>query len=83
MRPDIVAEMERRLLNWVDDRLGDRLDPIVEVLEFGLPAVHRLERVIAEDAADAAEAALRDDLAHMDDSVAGGLSSSIAARRTE
>ena len=81
MRPDIVAQMERRLLNWVDERLGDRPDPMVEVLELGLPAVDRLEQVIAEDAA---EAALREDFDHTDGSVPGGrLSSTFAGRRTE
>ena len=49
-RPEVVADMERRLLRWVDDRRGDRPDPMMEVLEMGLPAVNRLEGVIAEDA---------------------------------
>ncbi len=50
-RPDVVAQMERRLLRWLGDRLQDRPDPMLEVLEIGLPAVNRLEGVIAEDAA--------------------------------
>ncbi len=54
-RPDVLADMERRLLRWLDDRLGPRTDPMLEVLEFGLPAVQRLEDVIAEDAATGAE----------------------------
>jgi arylsulfatase len=49
VRPDVVADMERRLHRWVDERLGDRPDPMTEVIEVGLPAVHRLEGVIAED----------------------------------
>ena len=49
-RPEVVADMERRLLRWVDDRRGSRPDPMMEVLEMGLPAVNRLEGVIAEDA---------------------------------
>ena len=50
VRLDIVAEMEARLVGWVDERLGDRPDPMIEVLELGLPAVNRLQRVIAEEA---------------------------------
>lgn len=53
-RPDVVAEMDSRLRGWVDERLGDRPDPMLEVLEVGLPAVRRLEDVIDEDARAAA-----------------------------
>ncbi len=54
LRPDIAADLERRLLTWIDERLGDRPDPMVEVVEVGLPAVHRLEGIIAEEAEAAA-----------------------------
>ncbi len=50
LRPDVVADMDRLLLRFVDERLGDRPDPMAEVLKVGLPAVNRLEAVIAEDA---------------------------------
>jgi arylsulfatase len=50
LRPDVVADMDRRLVRWVDERLGGRPDPMCEVLEVGLPAVNRLAGVIAEDA---------------------------------
>ena len=45
--PDIVAELDSRLRAWVGDQLGGRPDPMVEVLDAGLPAVARLHDVIA------------------------------------
>jgi arylsulfatase A-like enzyme len=50
LRPDVVGDLEDRLLRWVDAQLGNRPDPMVEVLKTGLPAVLRLEGLIAEDA---------------------------------
>jgi arylsulfatase A-like enzyme len=79
-QPEVVRDLQRRLQTWVDERLGARADPIAQVLEFGLPAVQRLEGVIAEDAASA----LRIELGQMDQPHTNGRQpSSILARRTE
>jgi arylsulfatase len=48
-RPDVVADLDRQLQVWLQARLGGRPDPLVEVIEVGLPAVARLAGVIAED----------------------------------
>jgi len=48
-RPDVVASMDALMDRWLDARLAGRTDPMLEVIEFGLPAVKRLEDVIRED----------------------------------
>jgi arylsulfatase A-like enzyme len=48
--PDIVAELDGRLRHWVVGQLGGRPDPMVEVIDAGLPAVARLHDVIAGSA---------------------------------
>ncbi|HMC38052.1 MAG TPA: sulfatase [Acidimicrobiales bacterium] len=48
-RPDVAAELDARLSVWMRDQLGEAPDPMEEVVEFGLPAVARLESVIKED----------------------------------
>ena len=45
--PDIVAELDGRLRHWVSAQLGGRPDPMIEVIDAGLPAVARLNDVIA------------------------------------
>jgi arylsulfatase len=52
-RPDIVAAMDARMNEWLDAQLAGRTDPMEEVIEVGLPAVMRLQRVIDEDRASA------------------------------
>jgi arylsulfatase len=49
-RPDVLAELDGRLQRWLDDQLGDRPDPMLEVVEAGLPAVTRLAGIVAEEA---------------------------------
>jgi hypothetical protein len=49
--------------DWLGDQLGERPDPMDEVVEFGLPAVMRLAGVIEEDRAEAREAG-SDDSSH-------------------
>jgi arylsulfatase len=48
-RPDVVATMDALMDCWLDAQLAGRPDPMTEVIEFGLPAVLRLEGVINED----------------------------------
>jgi arylsulfatase A-like enzyme len=49
--PGLVAAMERELSSWVDEQLAGRPDPMRLALAEGLPAVRRLEGVIAEESA--------------------------------
>jgi arylsulfatase A-like enzyme len=53
-RPDVVAELDAQLEDWIAAQLSGAPDPMVEVVEYGLPAVKRLNDVIAEDEAAAA-----------------------------
>ena len=48
-RPDVVAAMDALMNRWLDTQLAGRPDPMIEVIDFGLPAVLRLEGVIEED----------------------------------
>ncbi len=48
--PEVVAELDGRLRHWVSAQLGGRPDPMVEVIDAGLPAVARLNDVIAGQA---------------------------------
>jgi len=50
-RSDIVTLMDSLLDRWLDARLAGRPDPMNEVIDVGLPAVMRLQRVIEEDRA--------------------------------
>jgi arylsulfatase A-like enzyme len=52
-RPDIVAAMDAQMDRWLEARLIDRMDPMEEVIEAGLPAVMRLQGVIDEERAAA------------------------------
>jgi arylsulfatase A-like enzyme len=47
--PGVVAQLSGQLDAWIRDLLDGRPDPMVEVIEFGLPAVRRLEKVVLED----------------------------------
>jgi arylsulfatase A-like enzyme len=49
-RPEIAAEMELRLEEFLDEKFRERPDPMPEVVDHGLPAVRRLTGVMAEDA---------------------------------
>jgi arylsulfatase A-like enzyme len=46
---DVVSELDRRLQGWLADTLGGRPDPMDEVVEYGLPAVARLQGIIHEE----------------------------------
>ena len=48
--PEVVAELDGRLRHWVSAQLGARRDPMVEVIDAGLPAVARLNDVITGQA---------------------------------
>jgi len=48
--PEVVAELDGRLRHWVSAQLGSRRDPMVEVIDAGLPAVARLNDVISGQA---------------------------------
>jgi arylsulfatase A-like enzyme len=52
--PEIAAEMDTLLSSWLDEQLAGRADPVDAVVRAGLPAVRRLQGVIAENAAEAA-----------------------------
>ena len=45
--PEVVAQLGDRLNHWVSAQLGGRPDPMHSVLDAGLPAVARLNDVIA------------------------------------
>jgi arylsulfatase A-like enzyme len=47
-QPDVVAELGKRMDDWLAAQLGDRPDPMKIVLTEGLPAVQRLRGLIAE-----------------------------------
>ncbi len=55
--PDVVAGLDGMLSSWIAAHLARRRDPMVEVMEFGLPAVARLEGVVREEAERRAGAA--------------------------
>jgi arylsulfatase len=64
--PEVVADLDGQMHAWLNEHLGDRPDPMVEVVEAGLPAVDRLKGVIAEDAEAAALGADMRDLEAVD-----------------
>jgi arylsulfatase len=45
--PEVAADLDGRLRHWVSAQLGGRHDPMLEVIDAGLPAVARLNDVIA------------------------------------
>ena len=47
--PGTVGELDRLLQDWIRDSLNGRPDPMVEVVDYGLPAVARLSRVMSEE----------------------------------
>ena len=47
LHPEVVDEMSSRLTHWVSAQLGGRPDPMNSVIDAGLPAVARLNDVIA------------------------------------
>ena len=49
----MAGELNGILSDWLTEQLGDRADPMDEVVSAGLPAVRRLEGVIAELAEEA------------------------------
>jgi arylsulfatase A-like enzyme len=49
--PDVAATLDRHLQAWLEQQLDGRPDPIHDVLATELPAIARLNRVIAEDQA--------------------------------
>ena len=46
--PEVVADLSDRLHHWVSAQLGGRPDPMHSVIDAGLPAVARLNDVMAE-----------------------------------
>ncbi len=47
-RADVAADLDGRLQRWLAASLGVQPDPMVEVVEYGLPAVTRLQRLVDE-----------------------------------
>jgi arylsulfatase len=47
-RPDITSELDAMLATWLEGQLRGRPDPMIEVVQAGLPAVRRLQTLIAE-----------------------------------
>ena len=47
-RPDVVAQLDAMLSAWLSGELGGRPDPMDEVVSAGLPAVRRLNDLIAD-----------------------------------
>ena len=45
--PEVTADLDGRLRHWVSAQLAGRHDPMLEVIDAGLPAVARLNDVIA------------------------------------
>jgi hypothetical protein len=45
--PEVAAELDGRLRHWVSAQLAGRHDPMLQVIDAGLPAVVRLNDVIA------------------------------------
>jgi len=56
--PAVVAELDSLLMSWLAERLAGRPDPMLEVVECGLPAVARLQGVIAEEGEQDAQAVI-------------------------
>jgi hypothetical protein len=50
-RPDVVAQLDAMLTTWLNEELAGRPDPMDEVVTAGLPAVRRLNDLIADLAA--------------------------------
>ena len=48
VRPEIVLQMDAMLTEWITEQLQGRPDPMDEVVAAGLPAVRRLNDLIAE-----------------------------------
>ena len=48
LHPEVVADLSDRLQHWVSAQLGGRPDPMYSVIDAGLPAVARLNDVMAE-----------------------------------
>jgi arylsulfatase len=59
--PAVVAELDSLLMSWLAEHLAGRPDPMVEVVKSGLPAVARLEGVIADEGEQDAEAIIEID----------------------
>ncbi|MHB8681189.1 MAG: sulfatase family protein [Acidimicrobiales bacterium] len=49
VRPEVAAQLDRKLDEWVERQLGGKPDPMSYVVEQGLPAVERLRKVVEED----------------------------------
>jgi arylsulfatase len=47
--PTVVAELDATMTDWLATQLRGRRDPLDEVVEFGLPAVSRLARVVEQE----------------------------------
>jgi arylsulfatase A-like enzyme len=45
--PGVVHELDGILWDWIRETLGGRPDPMVEVVDYGLPAVRRLEALLS------------------------------------
>jgi arylsulfatase A-like enzyme/multidrug efflux pump subunit AcrA (membrane-fusion protein) len=56
-RPEVAAELDDRLDHWLAAQLAGRTDPLLQVVDDGLPAVARLDGIINGDAPAPAPAA--------------------------
>ena len=44
--PEVVADLSRRLDEWLAEQLEDKVDPMEIVVSDGLPAVRRLDGIL-------------------------------------
>jgi arylsulfatase A-like enzyme len=58
--PDVAAKMDAFMDGWLDAQHAGRADPMDEVIDFGLPAVRRLDDFIEEESKNALSAAAAD-----------------------
>ena len=47
-RPDIATELDKMLSTWLTGQLRGRPDPMIDVVQTGLPAVRRLQKLTTE-----------------------------------
>jgi len=52
LHPDVVERMATQLDEWLAEHLGGNRDPMLDVIACGLPAVNRLNDLIAEEAGE-------------------------------
>jgi hypothetical protein len=55
--PDVAAKMDAFMDGWLDAQHAGRADPMDEVIDFGLPAVRRLDAFVEEESKNAPDQA--------------------------